>query len=470
MAENPQYLGVFGLHVCQVDPCVCSALLWHVHAFVISMVAEESKGSEKTKLIGKGVVGRDSNSQASDRAGTELRIQVKSAETAAADGRNGKVAEAPATPTNEEDGSSTLPASAGLYSVMSNEIEVPMGLMDVTDRMTALHVGWLNKRLGFNIVRFAPQFVVQYKSRCPDMDTHFEDEHAFLNTIAALMFESHSSVRSIVERSKINWLVADNMMDAEFKANLFQGTGAATGNGAVGAGGSVPLMDDLVFSHFPISAAAEEALGAIQAEVQANLSSGALLASVPCGRMRELLTLDLSRAQNVRLAGIDCDPSAVEAARQLLKEQRFVKGSVAVEFVVREAEGGSRSKMDVPGGPYDVVTSICLNRLLDERALPTIFRNAHSALKPGGVFVTAQVVDPHEWRMENLTPFYVNMQRVTLEIVADIYLLYPERTCEAIIKQLKDVGFTDVKEIPSLTRVLPVFVAKKGLEGHPRDG
>lgn len=124
-----------------------------------------------------------------------------------------------------------------------------------------------------------------------------------------------------------------------------------------------------------------------QKEAQKHVKEGCKLLSLPCGVMRDLLTLDFAEVKDYTLIGIDLDPESLDAAQTLANERnitntQFIQDN-AWEFVLDT--------------PVDFINSIGLNVYVsDRKRVVALYRQLYQALKPGGVLFTGVLTYPPE--------------------------------------------------------------------------
>ena len=73
-------------------------------------------------------------------------------------------------------------------------------------------------------------------------------------------------------------------------------------------------LEDFILNRAPTMQATQERFEIFRQETQARLHDGMTVASIPCGFMDDLLSLDYSRTSNIRRVGLDIDPESIEGA------------------------------------------------------------------------------------------------------------------------------------------------------------
>ncbi|WP_459583026.1 SAM-dependent methyltransferase [Dickeya oryzae] len=97
--------------------------------------------------------------------------------------------------------------------------------------------------------------------------------------------------------------------------------------------------------------------------------------------MGDLLLLDYSHHQNVRLIGVDLDYQALEAADSLARQQHCDN-----HITLLQSDAWS---LQLPE-PVDILTSNGLNVYeQDDERVTNLYRAFNHALKPGGILITS---------------------------------------------------------------------------------
>lgn len=159
--------------------------------------------------------------------------------------------------------------------------------------------------------------------------------------------------------------------------------------------------------------------------------------TVPCGLPRDVRDFAAdSRPANLEYTGLDIDPSALTAARELMNSGAF--------HSARFVKGDALDAATWPSGAFDFISSTGLGEFLDDHALRRFYRNAHSSLAPGGTFFTSSL--GHERKADWL------LRTFEFEITCR-----PARELEALLAPLawKDLRFsTDATGLTSFVRAV----------------
>jgi hypothetical protein len=227
--------------------------------------------------------------------------------------------------------------------------------------------------------------------------------------------------------------------------------------------GSAPTDPATAFQNhlletLPAVLATRERFGIFQQQLQGLLRPGAVLASIPCGLMGELLLLDYAGLDDIKLIGIDLDTAALDAA-QTLAQQRDLAGRVTLRHEDAWTCGLNNE--------VDVLTSNGLNIYeADDARVTALYRLFFAALKPGGTLVTSFMTPPpvlspqSPWHMAA-----VDQQALALQQLLFVRIIEAKwsafRTYEQTREQLEAAGFSSIEFIDDRARMFPTVVARK---------
>jgi SAM-dependent methyltransferase len=206
---------------------------------------------------------------------------------------------------------------------------------------------------------------------------------------------------------------------------------------------------------FPIVLATQERARHFAAAIQGHVKPGAVLASIPCGLMRDLLGCDFADAAGIRLVGVDIDSDSLAQAERLAE----TRGLAPIATFLR-----SDAWMLDQRETFDLIASNGLNIYEpDDDRVVQLYRGFHDALKPGGVLVTSALTPPpndalaSEWLAELIDPQALRMQRVVFaDIIGTTFQCY--RNSETTQAQLSAGGFRNVQVIWDSARIFPTFI------------
>jgi SAM-dependent methyltransferase len=174
--------------------------------------------------------------------------------------------------------------------------------------------------------------------------------------------------------------------------------------------------------------------------------------------MRDLLGLDFTAVEKFRLVGIDIDPKALEAAKQLAEEFGL---SDHVGFFEKDA-------WNLPfQDRFTLLTSNGLNIYeSDDVKVTELYRQFFNVLAPGGVLVTSflttpPVLDPNsEWNMTRIDQEALLLQKIVFSDVLDAkWQCF--RTSKTTFSQLQTAGFCEIEFIYDDAHIMPTVVAHK---------
>ncbi|MEH2009467.1 class I SAM-dependent methyltransferase [Nostoc sp.] len=217
-------------------------------------------------------------------------------------------------------------------------------------------------------------------------------------------------------------------------------------------------FEKIFLDKFPLVIATQQRALNFKTIIQKHIKEGAVLASLPCGLMRDLLSLDFTNIENFRLVGIDIDSRSLDSARKLAETYGLTKH---VEF----------SQENAWNQPFEnSFTLLASNGLTvyepDEDRVIELYRQFFKALVPNGILVTSCItpspdVDPNsEWDMNCVDQDGLLKQKILYTDILnfDFRGLKSSTITET---QLKSVGFVDIEITWDDARLFPTLVARK---------
>ncbi len=196
-----------------------------------------------------------------------------------------------------------------------------------------------------------------------------------------------------------------------------------------------------------------------QSLLQKTLKNGSVLASVPCGVMRDLITLDFSETSDYKLIGLDIDPESLDLARISAEEH----GIKSFEFFQQDA-WQIRFKEK-----FDVITSSGLNVYeSDPVKILDLYRRFFDALKPGGSLIISVLTYPPgesretDWNLAIIPPEDLLMETILYKDICDQHWRN-FRSSGELENEFKQVGFSDIEVYFDKFRLFPTIHAKKPL-------
>lgn len=198
-----------------------------------------------------------------------------------------------------------------------------------------------------------------------------------------------------------------------------------------------------------------------KAEVAKCVTEGAVLASIPCGAMHDLLQQGYGSVERFTLVGVDVDTESIDLARE--NATRCGIGQHC-EFLVRDAW-----QLDLDG-ELDLIVSNGLNMYeSDPQRLAALYRNFSRALRPGGQLLLSFLPPPPPppWEAPDRAGEWDNYGvaeedlRKELSLFGDILQVrYLNFSTEAEVRaQLEEVGLTVKSVTYSSTGVMPIVSA-----------
>lgn len=217
-------------------------------------------------------------------------------------------------------------------------------------------------------------------------------------------------------------------------------------------------IEEFIFRDALITTSSRERFKIFQKETQKILNSRMTLASIPCGLMRDLLTLDFSNVKNVDLIGIDLDPNSIRLSKSLAKDKALTNSA---QYECKDAWNLELNCK------IDVITSSGLNVYeSNNERLINLYKSFYKALKNNGVLITSFLTPPPN--ISSNSPWIIaDVPERTLEfakiIFGDILNLNWQnfKTEQEITNDLKKAGFKEVQIIYDSRKIFPTVIAKK---------
>lgn len=254
--------------------------------------------------------------------------------------------------------------------------------------------------------------------------------------------------RFIVEKKGANGFWTDYMI-------TFPDTHRKTGLNIEGK--PLSKWEDFLVNRSPVVLASQERYKIFQRTAQSLIKDGVVLASIPCGVMNDLLTLDYSSVSKFKLVGIDIDKESIDLAKKHAEAKNFR----SVEFRIQNA-------WDLEGqNSFDIITSSGLNVYEDDaKKVLELYRHFYRALKPGGVLITSVLTYPPgeeretDWDFKGISEETLLMEQILHKEILGVKW---RNFCSIneIDLQFKQAGFSKVDVILDRHRIFPTVVAHK---------
>lgn len=190
-----------------------------------------------------------------------------------------------------------------------------------------------------------------------------------------------------------------------------------------------------------------------------HLKPGVRIASIPCGFMRDVLSLPFPEGSTFTLDGYDLDVAALEGARALATQYSV---SAHCHFAQADAwELGAAAAVR-----YDICVSNGLNIYVAEpERRVALYRSFQDMLVPGGVLITSALTwppggpKPSEWALDKV-------DMTGLMLTQRIYGMIEPRwssfcSTADMISQLEEAGFINISVVPDAANMMPTFIARK---------
>lgn len=223
-------------------------------------------------------------------------------------------------------------------------------------------------------------------------------------------------------------------------------------------GEPLSALERFMLDRAPTMLATQQRFEIFLRENQTQVKNNATLACIPCGMMGELLYLDYTHVDNIRLLGIDYDAETLNDAR-LLGEQKGLSRFLQLD----QQDAWCLDLQET----CDLISSngLAIYEPSDEK-VAELYRRFYKALKHGGKLVTSfltfppMLTDKCEWDMSKINLNDLVLQRVIfVDIIEAKWQCY--RSSDQTALQLRQAGFEDVSFIYDDARLFPTVVAYK---------
>lgn len=215
-------------------------------------------------------------------------------------------------------------------------------------------------------------------------------------------------------------------------------------------------LEQWVIQQAPAIKATRQRFAIFQQLSQLYLKDNMCLASIPCGLMDDLLSLEYSRYKNISLIGVDLDEESLNLAKKNAVDLNMHQQAL---FLKRNAWG-----LDIYE-EFDLLTSNGLNIYEpDDNKVTILYKEFYQALKPKGILITSFLTPPptldqsSPWKNINL-PDLLKQKSLFSEILQVQWQSF--RTEATTRMQLEEAGFTIVKVQYDDQAMFPTVVAQK---------
>ena len=182
------------------------------------------------------------------------------------------------------------------------------------------------------------------------------------------------------------------------------------------------------------------------------------LASVPCGFMADLLTLDFNGATEINLVGIDLDEKSLAGARRLASD--LGRANITT---FEHANAWTLERTNT----YDILTSNGLNiYATSPDSEMELYRRFHLSLRSNGLLLTSFLTPPpalndaSPWDMSSIDAEALRKQCIIFDDIIGVkWRNYS--TADEMKMKLKCVGFGEVEIEFDRARMFPTILARK---------
>ncbi|AIL65406.1 hypothetical protein NOVO_05170 [Rickettsiales bacterium Ac37b] len=211
-----------------------------------------------------------------------------------------------------------------------------------------------------------------------------------------------------------------------------------------------------VFNKAPAVLATQERFSIFKQKTNEILKSNMTLASIPCGLMDDLLSLDYTGKENIKLVGIDLDPLSLKQAEE---NSLTYNKNVNVSFKLENAWNLSSSE------EYDLITSNGLNIYEpNDTKVIELYKKLYNALSKDGYLITSFLTLPptltpdSPWKNFSMHDV-IKQKAIFVDILQAKWQTF--RTEEQIRYQLEQVGFRILEIIYDKQSMFPTVIAQK---------
>lgn len=254
--------------------------------------------------------------------------------------------------------------------------------------------------------------------------------------------------RFILERKGANGFWTDYMLAHPENGRI---------SGMNSEGKAFTPLEDFFLNRCPIVVAHQERFRMFKALTQSLLKSNMVLASIPCGLMRDLLSLDYSGIENCKLVGVDIDQDSILSAKKLASEFGFQN----IEFWQQDAWQIHFHE------ELDLITSSGLNVYEpDPDKVLALYKRFFQCLKPGGVLITSVITYPpgetvkSDWDLQSISAQDLLLDRILHKDILDIKWRN-FRSSSELSREFELAGFSNVSIHFDRHRIFPTILAQK---------
>ena len=209
-------------------------------------------------------------------------------------------------------------------------------------------------------------------------------------------------------------------------------------------------LEHWLLNECPVVQATRERFQCFREQTQLLLRSGLHLASLPCGLMDDLLSLDYQGLSDIRLTGLDLDPEALQHARH-----NAVEHSIGWPLSLECEDALCLDRQAV----WDVLCSNGLNIYIQDDALCQVFyQKLSDGLVAGGHLLISFMTPPTEWHVHDVAAL-VYQQYLFSEVLTIRWQCF--RTEQQTRHQLSQAGLDVLAVHYDSQRMFPTVLARK---------
>lgn len=215
-------------------------------------------------------------------------------------------------------------------------------------------------------------------------------------------------------------------------------------------GSPMTELESWLLNQCPIILATQERFRIFRNLTQPLLRAGMKLASIPCGLMDDLLTLDYTNLSGVTVSAVDLDSASLAHAKA-----NYSRSGAPVKFESEERDAWKLESRD----RWDLVTSNGLNIYVesDQRCVE-LYRSIATSLRPGGYFILSFITPVETWKVNDATA--LEQQRFIFRDVLPVKWQCL-RSEELTRTQLAEAGFEVLRVEYDSQRMFPAVLARK---------
>jgi hypothetical protein len=256
-------------------------------------------------------------------------------------------------------------------------------------------------------------------------------------------------------RSELGTFILENKGANGFWTDVLIKTSA---DSYIKQGHKANFFEDFLLFRSPVVLAHRERFKLFQKSVQRILTPGISLASIPCGLMRDLLSLDFSSAPGCKLTGIDIDPKSIQLASNLALS---LKCKNELYFLKKNAWNLKLAN------EFDIITSSGLNVYEPSRERTIkLYKLFLRALKKVGVLITSVLTFPPfseiatDWDVSSIPSEDLRLERVIHHDILGVkWGNY--RSIDDLKTDFYSAGFSSVEIALDSKKIFPTIIAKK---------